>query len=1085
MFTETPNPGELVRYEGKLSAALKEEDSEPLVLQGPGVTWHRAPSYFWVKALERKEKDCVLVYGLPTPNQVAGRATVIDISRMEQSVTSSRTGLEVTANTTVTQLAQHPGLPKELVQMLLGVRTPQWRSATALGDALAVDAEVQVVLQALGAKLVATSCPNDMDLGQGEKTLELEDAMRRIGEFSLRSVIIPTLLSQRHLLFHKVGARKANAAGIICASLCATLEGEVLKDCRLFVGRNGQEEVGGHEGRLVTAMRLLEDKNLTNLKEWAGEIKKMSGDSLVQNLILKLLQNLTTLAFGSLEERKSLMEKHPMGQRIQSTQYSEVGWDGASTSTSPVGASVPNVSGVALATGQAVFVEDMPSTTNELFMVPVCSTMAHAKLLSVDPSAALSLTGVVTFLSAKDVPEGMNKFKISSMVDEDIFAEDVVMFEGHPIAAVVATSEKVARQAAGLVKVEYEELKPVVSIDDAIKANSYINVDEKSTPKSFVVGDVSKALATSEAVVEGSIQTTRQEHMYEETNNVLVVPVGEEEEYKLYTCSPNLLMIQHTVAMVLGLPFNRIHCTTKRSGCSYGGKMLRFIPMTCATALAARLTGRPVRCHLTRDEDIRIMGQRGEFRGEYKLGVTDGKITGAQYRLYKNAGWNSDGSPDIVTTAMIHLDASYEFPTFHAEGETLWTNTPSNTAFRAYGAPPAMTITENMLYDACVELGLDPLQFRRNNLQRPGYVTHFGQVMEDGDVNMAACMDLVEERCDYQALKQQVEEFNLNNRWRKRGVYLIPNKYGIGLPAAYAQNGAMVHIYLDGSVLISHGGVECGQGLHTKMLQVVATELGIPMDRVRMADSSNDKVPNPIPTGGSSAADLNGPALRDACQQLMERLAPFRAAQEKVPWEMLVQMAFGSRVNLSAVGYYRVPAELNTFDPVSKKGRRWWYYTVGASCSMVEIDVLTGEHTLLSTEIVMDVGTAVNPALDIANIEAAFIQGYGWISMEDTTFSPEGKLLTRGHSEYNMPTIADCPAAFNVTLLKGQGKEQLLYSSKGIGEPPFFNGVSVFFAIKEAVRAARREAHLSGKFQLQMPATPENVLEACATNIAV
>ena len=462
-----------------------------------------------------------------------------------------------------------------------------------------------------------------------------------------------------------------------------------------------------------------------------------------------------------------------------------------------------------------------------------------------------------------------------------------------------------------------------------------------------------------------------------------------------------------------------------------------------------------------------------------------GKITGADYFLYKNAGWNTDASPDIVATSMMHLDNSYEFPTFRVNTKTCKTNTPSNTAFRAYGAPPAMTITENMIYDACVELNLDPLQFRKDNLQRAGWENHYGQVMKESDVTMPACIDEVVKRCNYHNLKNQVEEFNLNNKRKKRGVYIIPNKYGIGMPNMFAHNGCLVHIYLDGSVLISHGGVEMGQGLHTKMLQVVSTELGVPMSRIRVADTSNDKVPNAIPTGGSTAADLNGNALRNACQQLMERLAPIRAAAggDKAPWEMVVGMAFGSRVNLSAVGYYAVPAEQGvTFDPVSKKGRRWWYYTVGASCSLVEIDVLTGEHTLLSTEVVVDVGQAINPAIDIANIEAAFTQGYGWIAMENTLFSPEGKLLTRGHSEYNMPSVADCPSKFNVTLLKSEIRQHLLYSSKGIGEPPFFNGVSVYFAIKEAVRAARRDAGLNGTFSLRQPTTPENVLEACQTS---
>ena len=355
--------------------------------------------------------------------------------------------------------------------------------------------------------------------------------------------------------------------------------------------------------------------------------------------------------------------------------------------------------------------------------------------------------------------------------------------------------------------------------------------------------------------------------------------------------------------------------------------------------------------------------------------------------------------------------------------------------------------------------------------------------MVESDVGMNACLDEVVKRCDYNNLKKQVEEFNAKNKLRKRGIYILPNKYGIGMSPMLAQNGCLVHIYLDGSVTISHGGVEMGQGLHTKMVQVVSTELGVPMSRIRVADTCNDKVPNGIPTGGSSGADLNGNALRDACKQLLERLAPIRAihpAGDKAPWEQVVGMAFGSRINLSAVGHYGVPPEQNTnFDPIKKKGKRWCYYTVGAACSVVEVDVLTGQHSLLSTEMVVDVGQAVNPAIDVAQIEGAFIQGYGYIAMEETLFSPEGKLLTRGHDEYNIPSIVDCPSKFNVTLLKSEVRQFLLYSSKGIGEPPLFNGVSVYFAIKEAVRAARQDAGLTGTFSLRQPTTPENVLKAC------
>jgi len=577
--------------------------------------------------------------------------------------------------------------------------------------------------------------------------------------------------------------------------------------------------------------------------------------------------------------------------------------------------------------------------------------------------------------------------------------------------------------------------------------------------------------------MEGSIKTTRQEHFYCETVGCLVVPSREDDEYKVYIPTQDNKTIQHIVAKALGVPLSRILVYTKRVGCSYGGKMARCSPVACAVAYAAKITGQPVRCHLTRDQDIRILGQRAEFIGQYKIGITDGKIMGAKYNLHNNGGWSTGVSPFVSVCALRHLDGAYAFPNLDAYAETYKTNTPSNTAFRAFGAPPSQIITENMIYDACVELGLDPVEFRKANFQTAGYKNHRGQVLVESDVTMDVCMDTLLDSCNYAHQKKEVEEFNIKNMWKKRGLYALPNKFGVGYMGANAQANALVNIYVDGSVLISHGGAELGQGINTKMVQVVSHELGIPMDKIRVSENATDKIPNPIRTGGSETADVHGNALKDACDQINKRLAPLREANVGASWEMIIGKAFATCTNISASGHYKVP------DGTAIPGGSW-YFTIGASCSLVEIDVLTGEHKLLSTNLIMDVGEAINPAIDVAQIEGAFIQGYGWISMEDTTFEKDGKLSSRGHDEYNLPTIADCPREFNVSLLRSnKRKPHILYSSKGIGEPPFFNGVSVYFAIKDAVLAARKDAGLNGKFSLKLPTTPINVIEACAGDI--
>ena len=484
VFTEKPNNEELAKHEAKLPSDLKENDPLPMVLQGGSAEWHFVFNHSSVKALQKKKKDWVVVYGLPTEQQVAEKKVVIDVSRCMERTTASFTKieLEISAQTTVAGLVhrlesleakQQSQLSEELVQVLKSVRTPQWRNSTGLGDALVSNKEVQVALLAAGAKVVATPT---LSHGQGEKTLELEEAVANILGFTISALVLPPQAPKSYLLFCRVAARKANAAEITCAALSVSLVGQVISKAKMFMGRTSD----GAGTRKIN-IEVFHGKKLTKTREWSSELGKISSDKMTQNLVFKLLQDLSTHAMGSPAEKIELQEQRwPTRSTIETTQFSIVGEVDVG-STSPLGQPVPMVTGLVLATGEATFVNDMPTRSNELFLVPVLSTVAHARLLSVDPSAALAVPGVVRFLDFNVVPDGLVPFKVLADKDEEIFAKDEVLYEGHPIGAVLASNEAVARKAAALVKIEYKILKPIVTIDDAIEVNSYIDVSVLSS----------------------------------------------------------------------------------------------------------------------------------------------------------------------------------------------------------------------------------------------------------------------------------------------------------------------------------------------------------------------------------------------------------------------------------------------------------------------------------------------------------------------------------------------------------------------------------------------------------------------------
>ncbi|KFR05533.1 Xanthine dehydrogenase/oxidase [Nipponia nippon] len=734
-----------------------------------------------------------------------------------------------------------------------------------------------------------------------------------------------------------------------------------------------------------------------------------------------------------------------------------------------VGRPLMHVSAAKQACGEAVYCDDIPHYENELYLTLVTSTKAHAKILSVDASEAQSVPGFVCFVSAKDVP-GSNITGIAN--DETVFAEDVVTCVGHIIGAVLADTQEHSRRAAKAVKIKYEELKPIVTIQEAIEKQSFLKPIKRINK-----GDVKKGFEESDHILEGEMYLGGQEHFYLETHCTVAVPKGEDGEMELFVSTQNLMKTQEFAANALGVPSNRIVVRVKRMGGGFGGKETRNTILTTAVAVAAFKTGRPVRCMLDRDEDMLISGGRHPFLGRYKVGfMKNGKIKSLEVSYYSNGGNSVDLSYGVLDRALLHLDNSYNIPNVSSMGVVCKTNLPSNTAFRGFGGPQGMMIAECWMSDVARKCGLPPEEVRKLNLYNEGDLTHFNQKLEG--FTLRRCWDECLSSSSYHARKKLIEEFNKQNRWKKRGMCIIPTKFGISFTIPFLnQAGALIHVYTDGSVLLTHGGTEMGQGLHTKMIQVASRSLGIPTSKIHISETSTNTVPNTSPTAASVSADINGMAVHNACQTILKRLEPIKQSNPKGSWEDWIKAAYENCVSLSATGFYRIP-DLG-YDFEKNEGKPFCYFSYGVACSEVEIDCLTGDHKNIRTDIVMDVGTSLNPAIDIGQIEGAFVQGLGLFTMEELRYSPEGNLYSRGPGMYKIPAFGDIPTEFYVSLLRDCPNSKAVYSSKAVGEPPLFLSASVFYAIKDAIYSARKDSGLTELFRLDSPATPERIRNAC------
>ncbi|EXF46319.1 xanthine dehydrogenase [Pseudomonas sp. BAY1663] len=750
-----------------------------------------------------------------------------------------------------------------------------------------------------------------------------------------------------------------------------------------------------------------------------------------------------------------------------------------------VGRSVKHDSAPKHVSGEAVYVDDRLEFPNQLHVYARMSERAHARIVRIDTAPCYQIPGVAIAITAKDVPGQLDIGAV--MPGDPLLADGKVEFIGQPVIAVAADSLETARKAAMAAIIEYEDLEPVLDVVEALHKKHFV-LDSHTHKR----GDSATALASAPRRLQGSLHIGGQEHFYLETQVSSVMPT-EDGGMIVYTSTQNPTEVQKLVAEVLGVPMNKIVIDMRRMGGGFGGKETQAAGPACLCAVIAHLTGRPTKMRLPRMEDMTMTGKRHPFYVEYDVGFDDdGLLHGIEIDLAGNCGYSPDLSGSIVDRAMFHSDNAYYLGDATINGHRCKTNLASNTAYRGFGGPQGMVAIEEIMDAVARELGKDPLEVRKRNYygKTERNVTHYYQTVEH---NMLEEMTAeLEASSDYAKRREDIRAFNAASPILKKGLALTPVKFGISFTASFLnQAGALVHVYTDGSIHLNHGGTEMGQGLNTKVAQVVAEVFQVDIERIQITATNTDKVPNTSPTAASSGADLNGKAAQNAAQTIKQRLVEFAARKWQIfeedvefkngqvrlrdhyiSFEELIQQAYFGQVSLSSTGFYRTPKIY--YDRSQARGRPFYYFAYGAACSEVIVDTLTGEYKMLRSDILHDVGASLNPAIDIGQVEGGFVQGLGWLTMEELVWNDKGKLMTNGPASYKIPAVADMPLDLRVKLVENRkNPEDTVFHSKAVGEPPFMLGISVWCAIKDAVASL---ADYRAQPQIDAPATPERVL---------
>jgi xanthine dehydrogenase large subunit len=754
-----------------------------------------------------------------------------------------------------------------------------------------------------------------------------------------------------------------------------------------------------------------------------------------------------------------------------------------------VGAPLKHDSAEKHVAGEALYIDDIAEPAGLAHACLGLSTIAHGKLLSLDLSAVEAAPGVLSILTANDIP-GANDISSTHRHDEPVFATADILHHGQPLFAVIAETREQARQAALLAKAIYDEALPLLDVAAARAAGS----DLVTEPLKLERGDLAQALAASPRRLKGSMAIGGQDHFYLESQISLAIP-GEDQDMLVLCSTQHPSEVQHMVANVLGVGAHAVTIEVRRMGGGFGGKETQANLFACVAALSARKLKRPVKLRPDRDDDMVITGKRHDFVVDYEIGFDDdGRIHAVDAVYAARCGWNADLSGPVTDRALFHMDNCYFYPAVRARSEPLRTHTVSNTAFRGFGGPQGMVGAERFIEEVAYATGLDPLEVRKRNLYggEGREITPYHQPVEDmiaGEV-----IDDLERSSDYRARQEAIRAFNRESPVIKRGIALTPVKFGISFTATwYNQAGALVHVYTDGTVALNHGGTEMGQGLYQKVAQVVAQAFGIGLGDIKITATTTGKVPNTSATAASSGSDLNGMAALDACETIKQRLIAFACKhwQEKpeaiaflpgrvqvgareIGFVELVKAAYMARVQLSATGFYATPKI--HWDRKAGRGHPFYYFAYGAAAAEVAIDTLTGEYKTLRVDVLHDCGNSLNPAIDKGQIEGGFVQGMGWLTTEELVWDEKGRLKTHAPSTYKIPVASDRPRIFNVALLeKAPNREHTIHRSKAVGEPPLMLAISVLHALSDAVASVGDHRFCP---QLDAPATPERVLDA-------
>ncbi len=734
-------------------------------------------------------------------------------------------------------------------------------------------------------------------------------------------------------------------------------------------------------------------------------------------------------------------------------------------------------------TGKSIYVDDIPVMEGMLYIKVFDASIAHGKIKSIDYTEAAQQEGVVKIFSYKDIP-GENQ--IGGIIpDEPLLAEDEVHFMGQPILIVAAESEDAAEDALKKINITFEPLPVITSPREAFSKGKILSPSRK-----FILGDTEKAFLECKYIFDGSTETNGQEHLYLETQGAYAIP-AEHNSVKVFSSTQGPTAVQRTISRVLGVGMNNVEVDVTRLGGGFGGKEDQASGWAAMAAVVAYVLRRPAKCILHRMDDMRMTGKRNPYSSDYKIGLDQHyNILAYETTFYQNGGAAADLSPAILERTLFHCTNSYHIPNVTATANSCKTNLPPNTAFRGFGGPQGMFVIEAAINEAAKRIGIDATVIQQKNLLKDGSEFPYGQIVEGCEA--ANCWNEAITKFDVEGLKKNIVAFNEENKFIKKGLAIMPICFGISFTNTMMNHArALLHVYSDGTIGASTGAVEMGQGVNTKMLQVITASLGVQQNKIKLESTNTTRVANTSPTAASATADLNGKALQDACDQINERLHNFiktltgketdvikieneivyiNGKPSEYSWNTIIQQAFTKRINLSAKGHYATP--IIHFDKTKEKGHPFAYHVYGTSIHTVTVDCLRGTYEIDAVQVIHDAGSSMNPLIDLGQCEGGLVQGIGWMTMEEIVYNENGKLLSNALSTYKIPDIYSVPKKLEINFLSTQNNNLAILKSKAVGEPPIMYGIGSYFAIRNAVLAFNPHSNIT----YSSPITPEKVL---------